>query len=142
MYFGVLIMHIKMGIKELCENAEKQIETIQVEDALTIYQNNQTIMVDIRDVRELYRDGKIPGAYHAPRGMLEFWVDPDSPYHKPIFVSGKRLVFYCGGGMRSALATQTVQIMGLTNVCHIEGGFAAWRQAGLPIEAVESKVVK
>ncbi|ORU94701.1 MAG: rhodanese [Cycloclasticus sp. symbiont of Poecilosclerida sp. M] len=128
---------IKIGIKELCVNAEKQIETITVDDALSLYQDEQVVVVDIRDIRELYRDGKIPGAYHAPRGMLEFWVDPESPYHKPIFVSGKRLVFYCGGGMRSALATQTVQMMGLKKACHIEGGFAAWRKANFPIEDVE-----
>jgi rhodanese-related sulfurtransferase len=130
-------MNIKIGIKELCANAEKEIETITVEDALGLYQNDGVVIVDIRDIRELYRDGKIPGAYHAPRGMLEFWVDPESPYHKPIFVAGKRMVFYCGGGMRSALATQTVQTMGLKNICHIEGGFAAWRKADYPIEEVE-----
>ncbi|ORU93434.1 MAG: rhodanese [Cycloclasticus sp. symbiont of Poecilosclerida sp. N] len=128
---------IKFGIKDLCESAEKQIESITVEEALSIYKNDDVVVIDIRDIRELYRDGKVPSAYHAPRGMLEFWVDPDSPYHKPIFVSGKRLVFYCGGGMRSALATQTVQMMGLENVCHIEGGFAAWRKAKFPIENVE-----
>jgi rhodanese-related sulfurtransferase len=132
-------MKIKLGIKELCAAAEEEIETITVDDALTLYQNDDVIIVDIRDIRELYRDGKIPGAYHAPRGMLEFWVDPQSPYHKPIFLSGKRLVFYCGGGMRSALATQAVQQMGLENLCHIEGGFAAWREAKHPIEPVQAK---
>jgi len=131
-------MTIKVGTKELCAIAEEQIKTITVSDALKFYQDKNVVIVDIRDIRELYRDGKIPGAYHAPRGMLEFWVDPESPYHKPIFVSGKRLVFYCGGGMRSALATQAVQAMGLDNTCHIEGGFAAWRKANYPIEAVEN----
>ena len=87
----------------------------------------------------LYRDGKIPGTYHAPRGMLEFWVDPESPYHKPIFLSGKRLVFYCGG-MRSALATLAVQQMGLDDLCHIEGGFAAWRKEGHTIELVKKQI--
>ncbi|PCI68131.1 MAG: rhodanese [Piscirickettsiaceae bacterium] len=130
---------MKIGIKELCANAEKQIETITVDDALKLYQDDGVMVVDIRDIRELYRDGKIPGAYHAPRGMLEFWVDPESPYHKPIFLSGKRLVFYCGGGMRSALATLAVQQMGLEDLCHIEGGFAAWRKAGHAIELVEKK---
>ena len=132
-------MTIKIGIKELCANAEEQIETITVDDALTLYQDDDVMVVDIRDIRELYRDGKIPGAYHAPRGMLEFWVDPESPYHKPIFLSGKRLIFYCGGGMRSALATLAVQQMGLENLCHIEGGFAAWRKAGHTIELVEKR---
>lgn len=132
-------MKIKVGIKELCATAEEQIETITVHDALKLQQAEDVVIVDIRDIRELYRDGKIPGAYHAPRGMLEFWVDPESPYHKPIFVSGKRLVFYCGGGMRSALASQTLQQMGLDNICHIEGGFAAWRKANYSIEVVENK---
>ncbi len=134
-------MKIKIGIKELCANAEKQIETITVDDALTLYQDDGVMIVDIRDIRELWRDGKIPGAYHAPRGMLEFWVDPESPYHKPIFLSGKRLVFYCGGGMRSALATLAVQQMGLDNLCHIEGGFAAWKQANCSTEVVKMKAV-
>jgi len=134
-------MKIKIGIKELCATAEKQIETITVDDALKLYQDDDVMVVDIRDIRELYRDGKIPGAYHAPRGMLEFWVDPESPYHKPIFLSGKRIAFYCGGGLRSALATLAVQQMGLENLCHIEGGFAAWKHADHPIEPVTIKAV-
>lgn len=132
-------MKIKIGIKELCAAADKEIETIKVEEALALYQDDGVIIIDIRDVRELYRDGKIPGAYHAPRGMLEFWVDPESPYHKPIFLSGKRLVFYCGGGLRSALAVQALQQMGLENLCHIKDGFAAWREAQYPIETVKPK---
>lgn len=129
---------MKIGIKELCQRAEGKIQTISVADALEIYQDDAVTVVDIRDIRELYRDGKIPGAYHAPRGMLEFWVDPESPYHKPVFASGKRFVFYCGGGMRSALAAETVQQMGLDNSCHIAGGFAAWKKANQPIEKVKS----
>jgi rhodanese-related sulfurtransferase len=134
-------MTIKMGIKELCANAEEQIKTITVNDTIKLYQEENVMVVDIRDIRELWRDGKIPGAYHAPRGMLEFWVDPESPYHKPIFLSGKRIIFYCGGGMRSALATLALQQMGLENLCHIEGGFAAWKQTGHPIEAVKIKMI-
>lgn len=130
---------MKMGIKEMCELAELEIETITAADALKVYQDDDVVIVDIRDIRELYRDGKIPGSYHAPRGMLEFWVDTESPYHKPIFASGKRFVFHCAGGLRSALTTQTLQRMGLENACHIEGGFAVWRKAGYPIEAVEPK---
>lgn len=129
---------MKIGIKELCQRAEDNIQTINVADALEIYQDGAVTVVDIRDVRELHRDGKIPGAYHAPRGMLEFWVDTESPYHKPIFASGKRFVFYCGGGMRSALAADTVQKMGLDNVCHVAGGFAAWKKENYPIEKVKS----
>ena len=93
--------------------------------------------MDIRDIRELHREGLIPGSYHAPRGMLEFWIDPESPYHKDIFTSGKRLVFYCASGWRSALATKTVQDMGLKNVCHIDGGLAAWRHEGGQVEKKE-----
>ena len=88
---------------------------------------------DIRDVRELEREGMIPGAFHAPRGMLEFWVDPESPYHKPVFASGKSFVLYCGGAWRSALAADTLQQMGLEPVAHLEGGFGGWKAAGAPI---------
>ena len=96
-------------------------------------------LVDIRDVRELWREGGIPGAYHAPRGMLEFWVDPESPYHKELFASGKKFVFFCAGGLRSALAAKTVQDMGLTPVAHIQGGFGAWREKGGPTVPIEQK---
>ena len=81
----------------------------------------------------------IPGAFHAPRGMLEFWVDPESPYHKDIFASGKTFVFYCRSGQRSALATKTVRDMGLEAVCHIEGGFTAWTEAGAPVAELTRK---
>ena len=128
---------MKVGIKELCRRAEEKIETISVADALELYQDDAVTLIDIRDIREIQRDGKIAGAFHAPRGMLEFWVDPESPYHKPVFATGKRLVFYCGGGMRSALAAEVVQEMGLDNVCHVAGGFAAWMQESYPIEKVE-----
>jgi rhodanese-related sulfurtransferase len=88
----------------------------------------------VRDIRELQREGRIPGALHAPRGMLEFWVDPESPYHKEAFSSGKTFIFFCAAGWRSALATKTVQDMGLSPVKHIAGGFGAWKKAGLPVE--------
>ena len=127
---------MKCGIKELVAKANSEIETISVEQALAIYQNDDVVVVDVRDIRELERDGKIPGSLHAPRGMLEFWVDPESPYHKPVFAEDKRFVFHCAAGMRSALATQSVKHMGLDKVCHIAGGFGAWREAGGPIESV------
>ena len=92
------------------------------------------VLVDIRDVRELEREGQIPGAIHAPRGMLEFWVDPESPYFKPVFGGGKKFVLYCQSGWRSTLATATLQNMGFDDVVHIEGGFDAWKQARLPVE--------
>ncbi len=102
--------------------------------------DEEVLLVDIRDIRELWRDGAVPGALHAPRGMLEFWVDPESPYAREVFQSGKRFVFFCAGGLRSALAAKAVQDMGLAPVCHIAGGFTAWKEAGGPIEAKEPKL--
>jgi rhodanese-related sulfurtransferase len=130
---------IVKGIKQLCAEAEAEIETIRAEDAIPLLRDPGVQFVDIRDIRELERDGVVPGAYHAPRGMLEFWVDPESPYHREVFASGKKFVFFCAGGLRSALATQTVQRMGLTPVAHIGGGFAAWKAAGGPVAAKAPK---
>src|SRR4029450_762464 len=117
---------------------EREIETITVEEARILYRAGQAVFVDIRDIRELNREGRIPGAFHCPRGMLEFWIDPQSPYHKPIFAEDKRFVFFCHAGWRSALATQTAQRMGLKPVAHIAGGFGAWKKAGAPVEAPEA----
>lgn len=119
-----------VGYKQLIEEARAEIENLPVADALAAQDEVDTVFIDIRDVRELERDGMIPEAFSAPRGMLEFWFDPESPYHKDIFSSGKRLIFYCASGWRSALATQTAQKMGLKNVCHLDGGFTAWKEAG------------
>ena len=109
-----------------------QIETIPLDQAQDLLGDPDTIFVDIRDVRELEREGMIPNALHAPRRMLEFWVDPDSTYYKPIFGEGKRLVLYCASAWRSALATETLHKMGVPGVCHLEGGFGAWKKAGKP----------
>jgi len=128
---------MKVGYKALIEAAEREIETLDQKAAQALLHDPDVVFVDIRDPRELAREGKIPGAFHATRGMLEFWVDPESPYHKDVFSSGKRLIFYCQSGWRSALATQTVQHMGLGNVCHIGGGFAAWKAADAPVETVK-----
>jgi rhodanese-related sulfurtransferase len=92
------------------------------------------VLVDLRDPRELEREGKMPGAFHCPRGMLEFWIDPESPYHKTVFAQDKKFVFFCAGGWRSALAAKTAKDMGLTPVAHIDGGFGAWKKAGGPVE--------
>jgi len=127
------------SIKQRVAEAEAAIATISADEAHTLLDDDNTVIVDLRDVRELWREGKIPGALHAPRGMLEFWVAPDSPYHREVFASGKRFVFYCAMGWRSALATQTIQDMGLQPVCHIDGGFKAWSEAGYPVEQVEKK---
>ncbi len=123
-------MTLKKSVKEMVDEAKAKIETLSVEDAIGRLDDPDTVFVDIRDVRELERDGMVPGAFHAPRGMLEFWVDPESPYHKDIFASGKTFVFYCRSGWRSALATATVQDMGLAPVSDIDGGFSAWMEAG------------
>ena len=127
-------MAITKGIKQLCAEAEAEIETLSVAQAMERLGDDDTVFVDIRDVRELWREGAIPGAMHSPRGMLEFWVDPESPYHKDIFASGKSFVFFCAGGLRSALATKAVQDMGLAPVAHIAGGFSEWKEAGGPVE--------
>lgn len=130
---------MKLGYKAMVEAAEKEIETLDVKAALEHLQDDNYLFIDIRDIRELQREGKIPGAHHAPRGMLEFWVDPESPYHREIFALEKKFVFYCAAALRSALATQTVQKMGLNNVCHLGGGFAAWKEAEAPIEQLAPK---
>ena len=130
---------MKVGFKDLIERAEHNIESISVDQAEALIGDNNTVFVDIRDIRELQREGKLPGATHAPRGMLEFWVDPDSPYHREIFAENKKFVFYCASAWRSALAADTLQEMGMKNVCHMGGGFTAWKEAGKPLEAVEKK---
>ncbi len=128
---------ITVSAKQLVAEANAEIETLSVEDALELQGNEDVVLVDIRDVRELKREGRVPGAKHMPRGMLEFWVDPDSPYYREVFGSGKKFVFFCAGGLRSALATQQLQKMGLTPVGHIGGGVAAWRDAGGPVDKDE-----
>ena len=125
---------MKKGIKQLVADATKEIETLSIDEALELYGQENVTFVDLRDIRELEREGQVPGAVHAPRGMLEFWVDPDSPYHRDVFANGNRFVFFCAAGWRSALATKSVQDMGLANVCHIDGGFGAWKKSGGAIE--------
>lgn len=132
-------MALKIGFQKLLDDAMAEIETLTPDQAVELVGNEDVVFVDIRDVRELQREGKVPGAFHATRGMLEFWVDPESPYFKPLFAESKRFVFYCQSGWRSALATQTVQRMGLENVCHIGGGFRAWKDAGSETEEVPAK---
>ena len=126
-------MPITKGCKQLVAEANQQIRTVTQDEARKKLEDPNVVFVDIRDVRELERDGMIPGAFHAPRGMLEFWVDPDSPYYKDVFGSGKEFVFYCASAWRSALATKAVQDMGLEPVAHLEGGFGAWKKSGAPV---------
>ncbi|MEM1140048.1 MAG: rhodanese-like domain-containing protein [Pseudomonadota bacterium] len=119
---------------DLVKAAEAAIETLTVEAAEKLLADPAVVFVDVRDVRELAREGKMPGAYHAPRGMLEFWIDPTSPYHKSVFDPAKTFVFFCAAGWRSALAAQTAKEMGLDDARHIAGGFTAWRDAGAPVD--------
>ena len=130
---------ITTGYKALVEAAERDIETLPAEAAIKLAGRDDTVLVDLRDIRELQREGRVPGAFHCPRGLLEFWVDPQSHYHKPVFAEDRRFVFFCAGGLRSALAAQAVQRMGLRPVAHVGGGFAAWKQAGGPVEAPEPR---
>jgi rhodanese-related sulfurtransferase len=127
-------MPITKGFKALVDEAMAQVTTLSVEQAQARLGDPAVQIVDIRDVRELEREGTLPGALFAPRGMLEFWVDPESPYFKPVFADeGKTFVLFCGAGWRSALATKTLMDMGMSNVAHIDGGFAAWKQAEAPV---------
>ena len=135
-------MGLKIGYQALIAEALSKIETLNLEQANALLGDADTSFVDIRDIRELEREGMLPGALHAPRGMLEFWVDPESPYYKPVFGEGKRLVLYCASAWRSALATETLQRMGVPRVCHIAGGFTAWKAAQLPIVDKPAKHAK
>ncbi|MFN9957715.1 MAG: rhodanese-like domain-containing protein [bacterium] len=128
-------MTLRKGYQALLDEAARSVRTLSVEEARELHGRTDVQFVDLRDPRELEREGKIPGAFHAPRGMLEFWVDPESPYYKDVFAAGKTFVFYCQSGWRSALATRTVQDMGLPNVCHVGGGYRAWKDAGADTEA-------
>jgi rhodanese-related sulfurtransferase len=130
---------ITTSVKSLVDAAEREIENLSIEQAIGLYGKDDVLLVDIRDIRELQRDGKVPGAFHCPRGMLEFWIDPESPYHKPFFTQDKKYVFFCAGGMRSALAAHTAHSMGLQPVAHIRGGFGAWKKAGGPVEEAAPK---
>src|ERR1700712_3070717 len=133
---------IHRGIKAMVDEANAEIETVSAADAISAYRSgaeSDVVIVDIRDPREIERDGKIPGAFSCTRGMLEFWIDPASPYAKPIFQGDKKFIFHCAGGMRSALAAKTAHDMGMKPVAHMEGGFGAWHKAGLPVEAWEPK---
>lgn len=129
-------MPVTVRAADLVADARTRIEELPVEDVMALSGRDDVVIVDIRDIRELKREGRIPGSVHCPRGMLEFWVDPDSPYHKPVFSEPKRFIFHCAADWRSALAADTVQSMGLNPVAHLLGGFTAWKSAGGPVEEV------
>ncbi|QRM31236.1 rhodanese-like domain-containing protein [Microvirga sp. VF16] len=128
---------ITRGYKTLLDEAHAKIKTLPVAEAMALHGQEDVVFVDLRDPRELEREGRVPGAVHCPRGMLEFWIDPESPYHKPVFAQDKTFVFFCAAGWRSALSTATAQDMGLKPVAHVEGGFTAWKKAGGPVETTE-----
>jgi rhodanese-related sulfurtransferase len=132
-------MKLKKGFRQLVDEAKSRIRTLTLEEARARHGKDDVVFVDLRDVRELEREGMIPDAVHCPRGMLEFWIDPDSPYYKEVFGSGKNFIFYCNGAWRSALATDVAQQMGLEPVYEMDGGFAAWKKAGFPVAERPSK---
>lgn len=123
------------GYRQMVAEAEAEVETLDVATLRALLGDSSVRIVDVRDPRELERDGMIEGAAHCPRGMLEFWIDPESPYHRPLFAEDRQFVFYCAGGLRSALAAKLAQDMGLARVAHLGGGFGAWRDAGAPVVA-------
>ena len=125
------------SVKEMVEVAKSEIDNISPEEASRRATEEGALIVDIRDVREMQRDGAIPGAMHAPRGMLEFWVSPDSPYTKEIFCEDREFVLCCAGGMRSALSAKTLKDMGMEKISHIETGFGGWQADDMPIETYE-----
>jgi len=120
-------MQITTSARELVANAERRITTLSPRDVEARLQRPGVLLVDIRDIRERKREGVISGALHAPRGMLEFWVDPDSPYHKSAFADADEIILHCNRGWRSALATAALQDMGVDNIAHMDGGFDRWR---------------
>lgn len=124
---------------QLVREADSEIDTISIEMAKKLLGDQAVTFLDIRDIRELWREGKIPGAVHTPRGMLEFWADPSNQYHREVFASGNKLILYCAAAARSALATKALQDMGLENIAHLEGGFGLWREAEGEIVDVPKK---
>lgn len=130
---------IQRGYKALLDEANAQIETLSVADVKAAVAQGEAVIVDLRDPREIEREGRISGSFSCPRGMLEFWIDPESPYAKPIFQQDKKFIFHCASGWRSALAAKTAQDMGLKPVAHLGGGFTAWRDAGEAVEKIEPK---
>ena len=132
-------MPVTKGFRQLVAEAEKRIQTRSVAEALSIIDDPTMVFVDLRDPRELEREGMVPGAFHATRGMLEFWVDPESPYYKPVFTDDKTFILYCQADWRGTLAAATLGDMGMANVLHLQGGFGDWRKAGAPTAAKPEK---
>ncbi|MHA3916195.1 rhodanese-like domain-containing protein [Halovulum sp. GXIMD14793] len=125
---------LKTSVADMVAAARSRIKELSAVETIALLDDPDTVIVDLRDIRERQREGAIPGAFHCPRGMLEFWIDPDSPYYKDIFDHDAKFVLHCAAGWRSALAADTMQSMGFDKVAHIDGGFKAWRDADGPIE--------
>ena len=121
-------------VKDMVAEAKTRITSLSVAEAQAEAEAGEALLIDIRDPRELAREGRIPGAFHAPRGMLEFWIDPASPYHKQVLATDKTLVLFCASSWRSALSADTLQAMGVENIAELQGGFTAWRDAGAPVD--------
>ena len=130
-------MAITKGYKQLLDEANAQVRGVTPEEAQALAASGAALIIDLRDPRELEREGRIPGTKHCPRGMLEFWIDPESPYHKPYFAEPKTFIFQCASGWRSALAARTAKEMGLGPVLNLTGGFSAWKKSGLPVETID-----
>jgi rhodanese-related sulfurtransferase len=129
-----MALHIKRTVEQMVADANKEVEEISINDAKPLVGREDVLFIDIRDIRELAKTGRVSGARHVPRGMLEMWIDPDTPYHREFFAEDKKFIFYCAGAWRSALAAKTAQDMGLMPVAHLEGGIKAWIEAGGSID--------
>jgi rhodanese-related sulfurtransferase len=131
-----------VGYQTLLDEANANVETITTDTLAQQLGDEDLVIIDLRDIRELQSEGHLPGAVHTPRGMLEFWIDPASPYAKPIFQEDKRFVFYCRSGWRSALATAVANRLGLQRTSHLEGGFSSWEEAGFDVVPYTSRTPK
>ncbi len=132
-------MQLKTGFRQLVAEAEERVQRVSVAELLDAAQRQTRLLIDLRDIRELWREGTIPGSVHVPRGLLEFWIDPESPYFHKVFANPKPLLLFCNKGWRSALAADVCQRMGVENVAHLEGGFEAWVAAGGAVEKKEKR---
>ena len=131
-----------VGYQTLLDEANAQVKLVSTTELAEQIGDGDLVIIDLRDIRELQREGHLPGAVHTPRGMLEFWIDPVSPYAKPIFQEDKRFVFYCRSGWRSALATAVAMRLGLQRTSHLDGGFSAWKDSGFEIVPYMAKIAK
>lgn len=127
---------LRINTQKMVADARQRIEEIETADLIRMVEDPNVVIVDIRDIRERQRGGFIPGSFHAPRGMIEFWVDPDSPYFKDVFAQDKKFVFHCASGWRSALTVATLQDMGF-EAAHLKEGFSTWEKQGGPVERME-----